>query len=83
MCAPPDARAWTGPAWTTLGPAADHQPGAGSAGARDRISFNDRSGDRLREWLALDREIFYDESRVAIVPIGLCYPGRATRSLSG
>jgi uracil-DNA glycosylase len=43
------------------------------------ISFNDRSGDRLREWLALDREIFYDESRVAIMPIGLCYPGRDTR----
>ena len=43
------------------------------------LSFNDRSGDRLREWLALDREIFYDESRVAIMPIGLCYPGRDTR----
>jgi hypothetical protein len=43
------------------------------------LSFNDRSGDRLREWLALDREIFYDESRVAIMPIGLCYPGGATR----
>ena len=43
------------------------------------LSFNDRSGDRLREWLALDREIFYDESRVAIMPIGLCYPGRDAR----
>src|ERR1700730_9515828 len=43
------------------------------------LSFNDRHGARLREWLALDREIFYDESRVAIMPIGLCYPGRATR----
>jgi uracil-DNA glycosylase len=43
------------------------------------VSFNDRSGDRLREWLALDREIFYDESRVAIMPIGLCYPGRDAR----
>ena len=43
------------------------------------LSFNDRSGDRLREWLALDRETFYDESRVAIMPIGLCYPGRDTR----
>jgi uracil-DNA glycosylase len=43
------------------------------------ISFNDRSGDRLREWLALDREVFYDESRVAIMPVGLCYPGRDTR----
>jgi uracil-DNA glycosylase len=40
------------------------------------LSFNDRSGDRLRDWLALDRETFYDESRVAIMPIGLCYPGR-------
>ena len=43
------------------------------------LSFNDRSGDRLREWLALDREIFYDESRVAIMGMGLCYPGRDTR----
>src|SRR5437588_10576797 len=40
------------------------------------VSFNDRGGDRLREWLALDPEIFYDERRVAIIPIGLCYPGR-------
>ena len=38
--------------------------------------FNDASGDRLRAWLALDREGFYDESRVAIMPIGFCYPGR-------
>jgi len=43
------------------------------------LSFNDRSGDRLREWLALDRETFYDETRVAIMPIGFCYPGRNTR----
>src|SRR5690348_4998484 len=41
------------------------------------LSFNDRSGDRLREWLALDRATFYDETRVAVLPIGLCYPGRA------
>ncbi len=40
------------------------------------LSFNDRSGDRLRAWLALDRETFYDEARVAIMPIGFCYPGR-------
>ena len=39
------------------------------------IPWNDRSGDRLREWTGLDRDIFYDESRVAIVPMGLCYPG--------
>jgi uracil-DNA glycosylase len=40
------------------------------------LSFNDRSGDRLRQWLALDRETFYDERRVAIVGMGFCYPGR-------
>ena len=40
------------------------------------LSFNDPSGDRLRAWLALDREGFYDETRVAIMPIGFCYPGR-------
>ena len=43
------------------------------------IPWNDPSGDRLRSWLALDREIFYDETRVAILPIGFCYPGRYER----
>jgi len=40
------------------------------------IPWNDPSGDRLREWLDMDRETFYDESRIAIVPTGLCYPGK-------
>ena len=40
------------------------------------MSFDDRSGDRLRDWLGLDRGTFYDEARVAIMPIGFCYPGR-------
>lgn len=40
------------------------------------IPWNDRSGDRLRQWLELDRDVFYDETRIAIVPTGLCYPGR-------
>ena len=40
------------------------------------IPWNDPSGDRLRRWLAMDRSRFYDESRIAIVPMGLCYPGR-------
>ena len=39
------------------------------------IPWNDPSGEVLREWLALDREAFYDTSRIAIVPVGLCYPG--------
>jgi uracil-DNA glycosylase len=40
------------------------------------IPWNDPSGDRLREWLQVDRESFYDERRFAIIPAGLCYPGR-------
>ena len=40
------------------------------------VPFNDASGDRLRAWLGVDRDIFYDASRVALVPMGLCYPGR-------
>lgn len=43
------------------------------------LSFNDPSGDRLRAWTGLDRDVFYDESRVAIMPIGFCYPGRLPR----
>lgn len=37
--------------------------------------FTDRSGDRLRDWLGLDHVRFYDASRVAIVPMGHCFPG--------
>jgi uracil-DNA glycosylase len=40
------------------------------------IPWNDPSGDRLRDWLQLDRDRFYDESRIAIIPMGLCYPGK-------
>ena len=43
------------------------------------IPWNDPSGDRLRLWTALDRDTFYDAARVAIVPTGLCYPGRLPR----
>lgn len=43
------------------------------------IPWNDPSGDRLRDWLDLDKDTFYDESRIAIVPSGFCYPGRHER----
>lgn len=39
------------------------------------IPWDDPSGDRLRGWLELDRETFYDARRIAIVPTGFCYPG--------
>jgi uracil-DNA glycosylase len=39
------------------------------------VPFSDASGDRLRGWLGIDREVFYDAARIAIVPMGLCFPG--------
>jgi uracil-DNA glycosylase len=41
------------------------------------IPWDDASGKRLREWLGMDAETFYDASRIAIVPMGFCYPGKA------
>ncbi|WP_116134885.1 uracil-DNA glycosylase family protein [Tropicimonas sp. IMCC34043] len=39
------------------------------------IPFHDPSGDRLRDWLGLSPEVFYDRDRVAIVPMAFCFPG--------
>lgn len=39
------------------------------------LPFNDRSGDRLRDWMGVDRETFYDRRRVAILPMAFCFPG--------
>ncbi len=39
------------------------------------VPWDDRSGERLRDWLQVSKEVFYDETRVAIVPMGFCYPG--------
>jgi uracil-DNA glycosylase len=41
------------------------------------IPWNDASGNRLRNWMDLDRSMFYDQTKIAIVPIGFCYPGVA------
>jgi uracil-DNA glycosylase len=40
-----------------------------------RIPFDDPSGNRLREWMGIEREIFYDATKIAILPMGFCYPG--------
>lgn len=42
------------------------------------IPWDDKSGDRLREWTGLTRETMYDAARVALVPMGFCYPGKAS-----
>lgn len=40
------------------------------------IPFSDQSGDRLREWMGVDPALFYDARKVAILPMGFCYPGK-------
>lgn len=39
------------------------------------IPFNDASGDRLREWMGIDKTQFYDQRQIAILPMAFCYPG--------
>ena len=43
--------------------------------------FTDPSGDRLRDWLGIDEATFYDESRLAIVPMAFCFPGYDAKGL--
>jgi len=40
------------------------------------IPWDDPSGDRLRDWLQVGHEQFYDEQQIAIIPMGFCYPGK-------
>lgn len=39
------------------------------------IPFDDASGDRLREWMGISKEVFYDATQIAILPMGFCFPG--------
>lgn len=39
------------------------------------IPFDDASGERLRQWLGINRDVFYDATKIAILPMGFCYPG--------
>lgn len=41
--------------------------------------FTDPSGDRLRDWMGVDEGVFYDRSRIAIVPMAFCFPGYNAR----
>lgn len=40
------------------------------------IPWDDASGQRLRQWLGVSNDVFYDDSKVAIMPMGFCYPGK-------
>ena len=50
----------------------------GSKVHRSGIPWDDASGDRLREWTGLTKEQMYDTAKVALVPMGFCYPGKAS-----
>lgn len=43
---------------------------------RSGIPWDDPSGERLRAWMGVDAEAFYDDRHIAIIPMGFCYPGR-------
>jgi uracil-DNA glycosylase len=53
---------------------ASQAPGTKAHGSG--IPFSDPSGERLREWMGVSEEQFYDAGKVAILPMGMCYPGR-------
>lgn len=40
------------------------------------IPWDDPSGDRLRDWLGIDKESFYNPDKIALIPMGFCYPGK-------
>jgi uracil-DNA glycosylase len=42
------------------------------------VPWDDKSGERLRDWMGIDAERFYDPDCIALVPMGYCYPGRGT-----
>ncbi len=48
----------------------------GTAVHASGIPWDDPSGRRLREWMGISDEMFYDEKKIAIIPMGFCYPGK-------
>ena len=41
------------------------------------VPFDDASGDRLRDWMGIGKETFYDDTQIALLPMGFCFPGSA------
>ena len=48
----------------------------GSVVHRTGIPWDDKSGERLRQWLNIDKSIFYNPEQIALIPMGFCYPGK-------
>jgi uracil-DNA glycosylase len=51
----------------------------GTRAHRSGLPFDDRSGDRLRAWMGIDRATFYDHPALSMLPMGLCFPGQDAR----
>jgi uracil-DNA glycosylase len=51
----------------------------GSAAHSSGVPWDDRSGDRLREWMGVSKETFHNERLIALMPMGFCYPGTGAR----
>lgn len=48
----------------------------GSIVHKTGVPWDDKSGERLREWLGVSRDLFYNREAIALIPMGFCYPGR-------
>ncbi len=48
----------------------------GSVVHRTGIPWDDKSGENLRNWMDIDSDTFYDATKIAIIPMGFCYPGK-------
>ena len=59
--------------WRPIAPR--EQPPAHPILCASGLPFDDASGDRLRAWLGIERETFYDRSKIAILPMAFCFPG--------
>jgi len=48
----------------------------GSIVHRTGVPWDDKSGENLRKWMGIENDIFYDPTKIAIIPMGFCYPGK-------
>ena len=48
----------------------------GSIVHKSGIPWDDKSGENLRRWMGINNEVFYDASKIALIPMGFCYPGK-------
>ena len=78
----PDNKVYTDQGWQPVYTAGPHAKLAiigqapGRKAQESQIAWNDASGDRLRQWLGIEPEVFYDPNQVALLPMDFYYPGK-------